>query len=66
MQPGDEVITVSHTFIACANVIRQCGATPVFIDIEPVGYGMDAAEGYRQLPYVGIAVPNAKPTESPE
>ena len=41
--PGDEVITVSHTFIACANAIHQCGATPVFIDIEPVGYGMDAA-----------------------
>ena len=41
--PGDEVITVSHTFIACANAIRQCGATPVFIDIEPVSYGMDAA-----------------------
>lgn len=41
--PGDEVITVSHTFIACANAIRQCGATPVFIDIEPLSYGMDAA-----------------------
>jgi perosamine synthetase len=40
---GDEVITVSHTFIACANAIHQCGATPVFIDIEPVSYGMDAA-----------------------
>src|SRR5947199_9537271 len=25
---GDEVITVSLTFIACANAIRQCGATP--------------------------------------
>jgi dTDP-4-amino-4,6-dideoxygalactose transaminase len=43
VQPGDEVITVSHTFIACANAIRQCGAEPVFIDIEPLGYGMDAA-----------------------
>jgi len=43
VQPGDEVITVSHTFIACANAIRECGATPVFIDIEPMGYGMDAA-----------------------
>jgi dTDP-4-amino-4,6-dideoxygalactose transaminase len=42
-RPGDEVITVSHTFIACANAIRQCGAEPVFIDIEPLGYGMDAA-----------------------
>ncbi len=25
--PGDEVVTVSHTFIACANAIRQCGAS---------------------------------------
>jgi dTDP-4-amino-4,6-dideoxygalactose transaminase len=43
VKPGDEVITVSHTFIACANAIRQCGAEPVFVDIEPLGYGMDAA-----------------------
>ena len=43
VRPGDEVITVSHTFIACANAIRQCGATPVFVDIEPVGYNMDPA-----------------------
>jgi dTDP-4-amino-4,6-dideoxygalactose transaminase len=31
--PGDEVVTVSHSFIAAANVIRQSGATPVFVDI---------------------------------
>ncbi len=39
--PGDEVITVSHTFIACANAIRQCGATPVFVDIDPDTFNID-------------------------
>lgn len=39
--PGDEVITVSHSFIAAANVIRQCGATPIFVDIEAEGFNMD-------------------------
>ncbi len=29
-----------------------------------IGYGMDAAESLRQLPYVGVAVPNTPPTES--
>jgi len=41
VKPGDEVITVSHTFIACANVIRQCGAVPVFVDIEPETFNLD-------------------------
>src|SRR5713226_4707646 len=34
VHPGDEVITVSHSYIATANVVRYCGATPVFVDIE--------------------------------
>ena len=35
VQPGDEVITVSHSFIASANSILYCDALPVFVDIEP-------------------------------
>jgi dTDP-4-amino-4,6-dideoxygalactose transaminase len=40
---GDEVITVSHSFIATANSVRMCGATPVFVDIEPSTFNLDPA-----------------------
>ncbi len=39
--PGDEVITVSHSFIATANAVRHCGANPVFIDIDARTCNMD-------------------------
>jgi perosamine synthetase len=39
--PGDEVVTVSHTYIATANAVRYCGAMPVFVDIEPATFNMD-------------------------
>ena len=39
--PGDEVITVSYSFIAGANVARLCGAVPVFVDIDPVTFNID-------------------------
>src|SRR5437867_12312395 len=39
--PGDEVITVSHSFIATANAVRYCAATPVFVHIDPRTFNLD-------------------------
>jgi perosamine synthetase len=41
VQPGDEVITVSHSYIATANSIRYCGAVPIFVDIEPQTFNIN-------------------------
>jgi dTDP-4-amino-4,6-dideoxygalactose transaminase len=41
--PGDEVITVSHTFMATVSSIRYAGAKPVLVDIDPRTYTMDPA-----------------------
>ena len=38
---GDEVVTVSHSFIATANVVRYCGATPVFVDVQRETFNID-------------------------
>ncbi len=43
VKDGDEVVTVSHSYIATANSVRYCGATPVFIDVEPRTFNMDPA-----------------------
>lgn len=39
--PGDEVIMPAQTFFSCANAIMQTGATPVFVDVDPLTRNMD-------------------------
>jgi dTDP-4-amino-4,6-dideoxygalactose transaminase len=43
VRPGDEVVTVSHTFVATAEAIACIGATPVFVDVEEARGTMDPA-----------------------
>ncbi|MDX9753163.1 MAG: DegT/DnrJ/EryC1/StrS family aminotransferase [bacterium] len=48
--PGDEVLVPSLTFVACANVIKAVGATPVFVDIEnEVDWTLSAADLERKI-----------------
>ena len=42
--PGDEVITVPCTFVATAAAIGYAGATPVFVDVDPTTYTIDASQ----------------------
>jgi dTDP-4-amino-4,6-dideoxygalactose transaminase len=43
LQPGDEVITASFTFIATAEVISLLRLTPVLVDVDPVTFNIDPA-----------------------
>ena len=38
--PGDEVITTAHSWISTSEAVSQCGATPVFVDVDAY-YGID-------------------------
>ena len=40
--PGDEVILPSYTFTSAATAVTKFGATPVFVDIDPITKGIDA------------------------
>jgi dTDP-4-amino-4,6-dideoxygalactose transaminase len=41
ISPGDEIITPSHTATATVSAILSCGATPVFVDIDPFSFTID-------------------------
>jgi dTDP-4-amino-4,6-dideoxygalactose transaminase len=44
IKQGDEVITSPFTFVATTEVIKHCGAKPVFADIDPKTYNIDASQ----------------------
>ena len=46
---GDEVIVPSMSFIATANAVWQCGATPVFADVDPRTFNLDPAAAERAI-----------------
>ena len=43
VRPGDDVATVSHSFIATANAVVAVGARPIFVDVQADTYNMDPA-----------------------
>jgi len=44
LKPGEEVITTPFTFVATVEAITQCGCTPVFVDLDPGSYNIDATK----------------------
>jgi dTDP-4-amino-4,6-dideoxygalactose transaminase len=44
IQPGDEIITTPHTFVATVEPIEEIGAVPVFVDIDPNTYNIDVSQ----------------------
>ena len=44
VRPGDEVLLPALTFVATANAVRYCGATPHFVDSEECSLGVDAVK----------------------
>ena len=49
VRPGDEVIVPTVTYIATANAVRYCGATPVLADVCPGTMNLDPADIERRI-----------------
>ena len=49
LEPGDEVITTSFTFIATAEVIALLGLKPVLVDVDPLTFTMDVEQARRAV-----------------
>jgi perosamine synthetase len=47
--PGDEVIVPAFTWIASANVVVYCGATPVFVDVDRTSFNLDQSDLARRI-----------------
>jgi perosamine synthetase len=47
--PGDEVLVPSMTYVATANAVRYCGATPVFVDSQPDTFNIDPEDIERRI-----------------
>ena len=58
--PGDAIFTTPFTFIATAEVVALLGATPVFVDIDPVTYNMDPEDLRRKIHDVADNRPELK------
>lgn len=56
IKPGDEVITTPFTFIAAAETIALAGAVPVFVDIDPKTYLLDASRIEEAITYKTRAI----------
>lgn len=49
VKPGDEVLVPTYTYFASATPVLQCGATPVFCDIDPLTLTIDPGDAERRI-----------------